>query len=224
MNLRPPGPQPERSRRTRCSSAGWSGLSCSELLSVALNLHPGLHPADTPWRDIGRPPPLTSAALAIAAATTRERSASGRGLDTRVASQASAVGRARKRLLLAKAVAELRPASDCSGCSHSSNPMASGASLKQRQTAGLVSEQQSPPALLLVVLSERPTRPAGDDRLHGKQQRCGRSASSVRTAQLHGTRSRGCAAFGADAGARRRGDRGFSGHPSPRRRSGPSDR
>ena len=44
MNLRPPGPQPERSRRTRCDSALSSGLSCSELRSVALNLHPRLHP------------------------------------------------------------------------------------------------------------------------------------------------------------------------------------
>jgi hypothetical protein len=44
LNLRPPGPQPERSRRTRCDSALSSGLSCSELRSVALNLHPRLHP------------------------------------------------------------------------------------------------------------------------------------------------------------------------------------
>ena len=46
MNLRPPGPQPERSRRIQCSSALPSDLSCSELRSVALNLHPRLHPVD----------------------------------------------------------------------------------------------------------------------------------------------------------------------------------
>jgi hypothetical protein len=33
-------------------------------------------------------------------------------------------------------------------------------------------------------------QPAGDDRLHGKQQRTGRSASSVRTARLHGKQVR----------------------------------
>ena len=44
MNLRPPGPQPERSRRTRCDSALQSDSSCSELGSVALNLDPGLDP------------------------------------------------------------------------------------------------------------------------------------------------------------------------------------
>ena len=41
---------------------------------------------------------------------------------------------------------------------------------------------------LRLVRSERPTRLAGHDRFHGKQQRSGRSASSVRTAQLHGMR------------------------------------
>jgi hypothetical protein len=38
----------------------------------------------------------------------------------------------------------------------------------------------------VLVLSERPTRLAGDDCFHGKQQRAGGSASTVRTAQLHG--------------------------------------
>ena len=45
MNLRPPGPQPERSRRTRCDSALEGGPSCSELGSVALKLDPELDPA-----------------------------------------------------------------------------------------------------------------------------------------------------------------------------------
>jgi hypothetical protein len=40
----PPGPQPERSRLTRCDSGLYGGLSCSELVSVALNLDPGLDP------------------------------------------------------------------------------------------------------------------------------------------------------------------------------------
>jgi hypothetical protein len=44
LNLRPPGPQPERSRRTQWDSVLYSDLSCSELASVALNLHPRLHP------------------------------------------------------------------------------------------------------------------------------------------------------------------------------------
>jgi hypothetical protein len=44
LNLRPPGPQPERSRRIGCDSVLWGGLSCSELRSVAPNLHPRLHP------------------------------------------------------------------------------------------------------------------------------------------------------------------------------------
>ena len=48
MNLRPPGPQPERSRRIRADSAVYSGLSCSELPSVALNLDPGLDPVRRP--------------------------------------------------------------------------------------------------------------------------------------------------------------------------------
>jgi hypothetical protein len=43
---------------------------------------------------------------------------------------------------------------------------------------------RGPPALVPVVPSERPTRLTRDDRFHGKQQRVGRSASSVRTAQL----------------------------------------
>ena len=46
LNLRPPGPQPERSSRARSDSALYSGLSCSEWLSVALNLAPGLDPAE----------------------------------------------------------------------------------------------------------------------------------------------------------------------------------
>ena len=74
LNLRPPGPQPERSRRTRCDSPLYGGLSCCELCSVALNLHPRLHPADSPWRDAGRPPPLTSAALLNDARAERLRS------------------------------------------------------------------------------------------------------------------------------------------------------
>jgi hypothetical protein len=44
LNLRPPGPQPERSRRTRCSSVLRSHLSCAELVSVALSSFPGLNP------------------------------------------------------------------------------------------------------------------------------------------------------------------------------------
>ena len=44
MNLRPPDPQPERSRLSGWHSALYSGVSCSELCSVALNLHPRLHP------------------------------------------------------------------------------------------------------------------------------------------------------------------------------------
>ena len=44
LNLRPPGPQPERPRRTESDSAFHSGLSCSEVLSVALSLDPGLDP------------------------------------------------------------------------------------------------------------------------------------------------------------------------------------
>ena len=42
LNLRPPGPQPERSDGAECDSAVWS---CCELRLVALTLHPGLHPA-----------------------------------------------------------------------------------------------------------------------------------------------------------------------------------
>jgi hypothetical protein len=38
----------------------------------------------------------------------------------------------------------------------------------------------------LLVLTERPTSPDGDDRFHGKQQRARAIASSVRTARLHG--------------------------------------
>ena len=51
---------------------------------------------------------------------------------------------------------------------------------------GEASARWRPTRRLLLVPSERPTRLAGDDRFHGKQQRCGRSASSVRTAQFHG--------------------------------------
>jgi hypothetical protein len=39
--------------------------------------------------------------------------------------------------------------------------------------------------LLVIVPGERPIRLSGDDRFHGKRQRAGRSASSVRTAELH---------------------------------------
>ena len=46
MNLRPPGPQPEGSERTRFDPALSGGLSCSDLVSVALNSHPRLHPAE----------------------------------------------------------------------------------------------------------------------------------------------------------------------------------
>jgi hypothetical protein len=44
FDLRPPGPQPERSRPTRGHSLLYSGLSCSGLGSVAFNLDPRLHP------------------------------------------------------------------------------------------------------------------------------------------------------------------------------------
>jgi hypothetical protein len=67
-----------------------------------------------------------------------------------------------------------------------------------------------------LVLSERPGRLAGDDRFHWKQQRAGRSASSVRTAQLHGRqqRRRGCwyAAKAAAVGATVRRARRRWGH------------
>ena len=54
LNLRPPGPQPERSRRIRWDSALYSGMSCCELGSVALNLHPRLHPVGDSDDAVGR--------------------------------------------------------------------------------------------------------------------------------------------------------------------------
>ena len=44
LNLRPPGPQPEGSGRTRSASALWTGFTWAELGSVALKFHPGMHP------------------------------------------------------------------------------------------------------------------------------------------------------------------------------------
>jgi hypothetical protein len=44
LNLRPPGPQPEQSRLIRCVSASFRAIQAPECPSVALNLHPGLHP------------------------------------------------------------------------------------------------------------------------------------------------------------------------------------
>jgi hypothetical protein len=45
LNLRPPGPQPERSGYGGCDSALCSDVTVPELLSLALASHPGLHPA-----------------------------------------------------------------------------------------------------------------------------------------------------------------------------------
>ena len=55
LNLRPPGPQPERSRRTHCCSALRGDLSCPELPSVALNLDPELDPVHNCARDCASP-------------------------------------------------------------------------------------------------------------------------------------------------------------------------
>ena len=125
MNLRPPGPQPERSRRTHCDSLLSSGLSCSGLLPVALNLHPRLHPANS---HVATTPGLSPRPRAPRCASLLERRASG-ALAIACWTRASPPERARfrraqRRLLLAKAAPELRPPSDCSGCSFSSMPAA----------------------------------------------------------------------------------------------------
>src|SRR5918994_4851431 len=82
LNLRPPGPQPERSRRTTCDSALWSDLSCSELGSVALDLDPGLDPVRFHTRVRRRPEPSASRGAA-------GRRASGGLRPSRVASVAA---------------------------------------------------------------------------------------------------------------------------------------
>jgi len=83
LNLRPPGPQPERSRRTGCDSALSGGLSCSDLCSVALSLDPG-------WT----PPPTARSRVFPGKQTRRPRGDDARGLrldQGRVASAAVAL-------------------------------------------------------------------------------------------------------------------------------------
>ena len=106
LNLRPPGPQPERSRRTRCSSAVSSGLSRSELGSIALNWIPVLIPvrgrSSTPTaRDTGTPP---SRATDRARRPAREPVTTGTHART-----CAARGRPRPRLLRAQDRAMARP-------------------------------------------------------------------------------------------------------------------
>jgi hypothetical protein len=69
--------------------------------------------------------------------------------------------------------------------------------------------------LPLLVPGERPTRLAGDDRFHRKQQRPGRSASSVRTAQLHGKQQPAVPVFGCSF-SRRGGASARKGQPLAR--------